>query len=152
MRSGLIKASKVFLNLVKIISGVYIIANIFLMFKYDFDNLAIPISFIVASFLFSIIHSALYYLIADKVIRVIENSEKNPFTTENMNIFNKMGVYLVIASVMNFISNHSNILRTDLEKTSDVGFIFIGGIICFVIANMIHKGIEIKKNHEITIS
>lgn len=68
-----------------------------------------------------------------------------------MNIFNKMGVYLVIASVMNFMSNHSNILRTDLEKTSDVGFIFIGGIICFVIANMIHKGIEINKNNELTI-
>lgn len=68
-----------------------------------------------------------------------------------MNIFNKMGVYLVIASVMNFISNHSNIVRIDLEKTSNVGFIFIGGIICFVIANMIHKGIEIKKNNKLTV-
>lgn len=86
-----------------------------------------------------------------KINKVIENSEKNPFTIENMNIFNKMGVYLVIASVMNFISNHSNILRTDLEKTINVGFIFIAGIICFVIANMIYKGIEIKENSQITI-
>lgn len=101
--------------------------------------------------MFSIFKSALYYLIADKVIKIIENSEKNPFTIENMNRFTRTGMYLIIGAVMNFISNHSNVFRADLEKTNSVGLVFIGGVICFVIANMIYKAVEIKKDNELTI-
>jgi hypothetical protein len=52
---------------------------------------------------------------------------------------------------MNYISNHSNVLRADLEKTNSVGFVFIGGVICFVISNIIYKAVEINEENKLTI-
>lgn len=151
MRKILIKSSKVFLNLVKLGAILYTINSVFIFFKPDLNSTELPKSFLIASLMFSIIKSVLYYLISDKVIKIIENAEKDPFTIENMNRFTRTGMYLIIGAVMNFISNHSNVLRADLEKTNSVGLVFIGGVICFVIANMIYKAVEIKKDNELTI-
>lgn len=151
MKKILIKSSKVFLYLAKLGAILYIINSIFVFFKPDLNAIELPKSFMIASLIFSIIQAVLYYLIADKVIKVIENSEKNPFTMENRSRFTKIGGYLLILSVMNYISNHSNVLRADLEKTNSVGVVFIGGVMCFVISNMIYKAVKIKKDNELTI-
>ncbi|EJP6473883.1 DUF2975 domain-containing protein [Clostridium botulinum] len=68
-----------------------------------------------------------------------------------MKKFDRTGIYLIIVSIMNFITNHSNILRSDTNKVSNVGFILLSGIICFVISNILYKAIKIKEDNDLTI-
>jgi Na+-driven multidrug efflux pump len=101
--------------------------------------------------LVSIVYSIFYYLIANNVIYIINSSKENPFVSENVKRFDKTGIYLIIVAILDFIKNHSNVLRADTDKISNVGFILLSGIICFVISNIIHKAIKIKDDNDLTI-
>lgn len=150
MKENLIKISKIILTLVKIVSIVSIFVIIFFGLLKEFPITNHKIYFLLFA-LVSIIYSIFYYLIANNIIFIINNSKKNPFIMENVKRFDRTGIYLIIISIIDFIKNHSNILRSDTDKVSNVGFIFLSGIICFVISNIIHKAIIIKNDNDLTI-
>ncbi|MGO5066661.1 DUF2975 domain-containing protein [Clostridium sporogenes] len=150
MREILIKISKVILIIVKLgsIVSIFVITFLGLLKELPKTNNKIPLLLLA---LISIIYSIFYYLIASNIIFIINNSKKNPFTMNTVKKFDRTGIYLIIVSIMNFITNHSNILRSDTNKVSNVGFILLSGIICFVISNILYKAIKIKEDNDLTI-
>jgi hypothetical protein len=150
MRETLIKISKVILTLVKIGSIITILAVIFFGLLKELPATNNKVSFLLFA-LVSIVYSIFYYLIANNVIYIINSSKENPFVSENVKRFDKTGIYLIIVAILDFIKNHSNVLRADTDKISNVGFILLSGIICFVISNIIHKAIKIKDDNDLTI-
>ncbi|KOR25365.1 DUF2975 domain-containing protein [Clostridium sp. L74] len=150
MREILIKISKVILTIVKLgsIVSIFVITFLGLLKELPKTNNKIPLLLLA---LISIIYSIFYYLIASNIIFIINNSKKNPFTMNTVKKFDRTGIYLIIVSIMNFITNHSNILRSDTNKVSNVGFILLSGIICFVISNILYKAIKIKEDNDLTI-
>ncbi|MGU9539461.1 DUF2975 domain-containing protein [Clostridium tepidum] len=150
MREILIKISKVILTMVKLGSIVSIFGITFLGLLKELPktNYKIPLLLLA---LISIVYSIFYYLIASNIIFIINNSKTNPFTMNTVKKFDKTGIYLIIVSIMNFITNHSNILRSDTNKVSNVGFILLSGIICFLISNILYKAIKIKEDNDLTI-
>lgn len=150
MREILIKISKVILIIVRLgsIVSIFVITFLGLLKELPKTNYKIPLLLLA---LISIVYSIFYYLIASSIIFIINNSKKNPFTMDTVKKFDRTGIYLIIVSIMNFITNHSNILRSDTNKVSNVGFILLSGIICFVISNILYKAIKIKEDNDLTI-
>lgn len=150
MREDLIKISKVILIVVKICAIVSIFATIFGGFPKKLPD-TIPKEAFLLCGIVSILYSIFYYLIANNIIFIINNSRENPFIMDIVKRFDRTGIYLIIISIMDYIKNHSNVLRTDTNKVSNVGFIFLSGIMCFVISNIIYKAIKIKDDNDLTI-
>ncbi|NEZ47332.1 DUF2975 domain-containing protein [Clostridium niameyense] len=150
MRENLIKISKVILTVVKICAIVSIFATIFWGFLKELPKTNQK-GIVLLCGIGSIIYSIFYYLIANNIIFIINNSRENPFIMDIVKRFDRTGIYLMIISVMDYIKNHSNILRTDTNKVSNVGFILLSGIMCFVISNIIYKAIKIKYDNDLTI-
>lgn len=150
MKETLIKVSKIILTLVKVGSIITILVIILeaLTKELPITNNKIPF-FLFA--LVSVIYSILYYLIANNIIYIINNSKGNPFILDNVKRFDRTGICLMAVSIIDFIKNHSNVLRLDTSRVSNVGFIFLSGIICFVISNIIYQAIKIKDDNDLTI-
>lgn len=147
MRKKFITILNFSLKLIRIFSIIYLFSIAFFIIK-NFKNIDLKIFFII---LFSTIYTIIYYIVTTNILSIIVSSEKKPFVIENVKKLDNIGLSLIIVALMNFIRNHSNVIRLDITKTDSVGFILICGMVCFVISDLISRAIEIENDNNLTI-
>ncbi|MDR7857220.1 DUF2975 domain-containing protein [Tissierella sp.] len=114
----------------------------------------------VLSFIFSLLFFGCYFMIIlalRKVLKSIE--EKNPFTTENIIHFKKIGYYILSVGVIDAISNYSkpNYTGIDLIGTPSGSlkpmslFYIILCLLAFILADVFKMAIDIKDENDLTV-
>ena len=101
-----------------------------------------------------------YFIVIKKLLSIIKTTDTTPFTFNNVKNFKIMGYCLCINSIFEFIIGYKGsqyigniqILATDIGAVTPTMIVcFISALMCFVIAEIFSKAIEIKEDNDLTI-
>lgn len=107
-----------------------------------------------------IIYFGMYFLIIRQLILIIRSSEESPFINENVKRFKLMGICMLINSILECImgygaGRHSSMIEIMATSNGALTPMMLVGIIasimCFVMAGVFKKAIQIKDENDLTI-
>lgn len=110
--------------------------------------------------IFSIIYIFNYFMIVRKLLDILNSTETTPFIFDNVKRFKLMGYCLSINSIFECFMGYSGsqdvgniqILATKNGAITPVMIIcVISALMCFVIAEIFDKAIQIKEDNDLTI-